>query len=123
MSHIFRNRTVILRVGLVLAIVSMVIINPAWRAELQAQGYSGDYSQGGINCGERRIIMQQCATTIDSGDLDPNLYPVGGGIILQDTLTCEPGNYWGDWTHEEVGSCDPASFPGQSFDSGECHCP
>jgi hypothetical protein len=37
MKRRFRNGTVLLRMGLALALVVMVIVGPGWRAELQAE--------------------------------------------------------------------------------------
>jgi hypothetical protein len=39
MTWLSGNGTALLKIGLAVAIVAMVTIHPAWRAELQAEGY------------------------------------------------------------------------------------
>jgi hypothetical protein len=116
MTRIFGNGTAWLKIGFAVAIVAMVTINPAWRAELQAQGYA--------TCGYTAIAWQECGRVEDPGDENPDAHPVGSGIILQWTATCEPVDNWAIYgAPDEVGPCDPDTFVGQSFDIGECHCP
>ena len=41
MHQIFKKWTMLLKMGLIMAIAAMVIVNPAWRAELQAKDERG----------------------------------------------------------------------------------
>jgi hypothetical protein len=52
MHQTFKKWTMFLKMGLIMAIAAMVIVNPAWRAELQAQDESNgvqDYKECRIN--------------------------------------------------------------------------